>query len=159
MIRPRSYSFLSAWLLEAAREPVFDALWESERWPQWWPGVIEATETDPGDAAGLGRRGRYEWRSAIPYPVRFDVVSTRIERPHLLEGRASGGFEGSGRWRLFEQDGVTAVLYQWDVRVSKRWMALLGPVADPVFRWNHDYLMRRGAAGLAAHLGVRLLAA
>ena len=158
MLRPRRYRFLTAWLLEIDREPIFDALWDSQRWPEWWPGVIEATETEPGGPGGVGRRGRYEWRSRIPYPVRFDVVATRIDRPHLLEGVASGGFEGVGRWRLFERDGVTAVLYEWDVRVTKRWMNLLGPLADPVFRWNHDQLMRRGGEGLAARLGARLLA-
>jgi len=155
----RSYSFLTAWLIEAEREPVYEAIWESERWPQWWPGVVEATQLEPGGADGTGRRGRYEWRSRIPYPVRFEVVATRLERPHLLEGDATGDLAGTGRWRLYEERGVTAVLYSWEVTAQKRWIRLLGPVADPVFRWNHDQIMRAGAHGLAAELGVRLLAA
>ena len=118
-------------------------------------------EVRRGDAAagGVGRRGRYEWRSFVPYPVRFEVVATRIERPALLEGRATGELEGVGRWRLFEQDQVTAVLYEWNVRTTKRWMNAIGPVAAPVFRWNHDYVMRGGGRGIADRLGVRLLAA
>lgn len=159
MPRPRRYRFLTAWLIAAERERVFDALWDSERWPEWWPGVAEAVETEPGNADGIGRRGRYEWRSRIPYPVRFEVVSTRVERPSLLEAEASGAFEGTGRWRLFGEPGVTAVLYDWDVRASKRWMRALAPIADPLFRWNHDQLMRAGGEGLARHLGVPLLAA
>ena len=27
---------------------------------------------------------------------------------------------GTGHWRLFEQDGVTAVTYEWNVRTTKR---------------------------------------
>jgi hypothetical protein len=155
----RSYSFLTTWLLSAEREPVFEAIWESGRWPQWWPGVVEATETTPGGVDGVGRRGRYEWRSRIPYPVRFVVVSPRVERPHLLEGAVSGGLEGCGRWRLYEGGGATAVLYEWEVRTTERWMNALGPIAAPVFRWNHDHVMRAGGRALADLLGARLLAA
>lgn len=155
----RGYRFLTTWLLEAERERVFDALWESERWPSWWRGVLEATEIAPGDANGLGRRGRYEWRSRIPYPVRFEVVTTRIEPPALLEGTASGGLEGVGRWRLLADGPVTAVLYEWEVRTTKRWMNALAPFAGPLFRWNHDQIMRWGGEGLARELDARLLAA
>jgi hypothetical protein len=155
----REYRFLTTWVLEAERERVFEMIWESERWPQWWRGVIEAAEVSPGDEGGIGRRGRYEWRSTIPYPVRFEVVTTRIERPALLEGSASGELEGVGRWRLFAAADATAVLYEWNVRTTKRWMNLVAPLAAPVFRWNHDRIMRRGGEGLARELDARLLAA
>lgn len=154
----RQHEFLTTWLIEAERERVFEAIWESAHWPQWWPGVVEAVEVEAGDERGVGRRGRYEWRSRIPYPVRFEVVSTRVERPLLLEGEASGDLQGTGRWRLFEEDRITAVLYEWRVRTTKRWMNLISPLAAPVFRANHDYVMRGGGIGLAAHLGARLLA-
>jgi hypothetical protein len=162
-VRSREYRFLTTWLLAADREPIFERLWDSARWPEWWPGVIEAVETDPGDpATGVGRRGRYEWRSTIPYPVRFEVVSTRVEPPHLLEGEASGGLVGTGRWRLFAADresgesALTAVTYEWNVRTPKAWMNLLAPIAAPVFRWNHDRIMAAGGAGLARRLGTTL---
>lgn len=158
MPNQRRYRFLTAWLIEAERERVFDAIWLSERWPEWWRGVVEATEQAPGDEDGIGRRGRYEWRSRIPYPVRFEVVATRIERPALLEGDVSGGLQGTGRWRFYEQGGITAVLYEWEVATTKRWMNLLGPIAGPAFRWNHDQVMRNGALGLAELLDARLLA-
>lgn len=153
------YEFLTTWLLDAPREDVWDAIWESDRWPQWWRGVVEAVETDPGAACGIGRRGRYAWRGPIPYPVRFEVVSTVVEPPHLLIGEATGELEGTGLWRLFEEDGVTAVLYQWNVHTTKPWMNALAPIAGPFFRWNHGQIMGWGGGGLAKHLGCRLLAA
>ena len=82
----------------------------------------------------------------------------RVERPGLMEGTASGELAGSGRWRLIEDRGVTAVIYEWDVRTTKRWMNLLAPLARPVFKWNHDVVMGWGGEGLARRLGVRLLA-
>ena len=156
------YRFLTTWVVEAAREPVWDALWDSARWTEWWPGVIEAAEIEPGDERGIGRRGRYCWRSRIPYPVRFEIVSTRVEPHHLLEGRASGELAGVGRWRLYEQDGerlTTAVLYEWNVSTTRAWMNALAPLAAPLFRWNHDQVMAAGGRGLAGLLGTRLLVA
>jgi hypothetical protein len=38
-------------------------------------------------------------------------------------------------------------------------MNLLAPIARPIFAWNHDYVMRNGAQGLARLLDARLLTA
>jgi hypothetical protein len=157
------YRFLTTWLVEAERERVWDAIYESERWPEWWRGVEEAERLADGDENGIGQVGRYVWRSRLPYPVRFEMTTTRVERPFLLEGDAVGELAGTGRWRLFEEattrPHVTAVLYEWDVSTTKAWMNLLAPIARPVFQWNHDWVMRNGGTGLAKLLGANLLAA
>jgi uncharacterized protein YndB with AHSA1/START domain len=155
----REYRFLTTWLLDADRERVWEAIYESETWPEWWRGVEETERLAEGDEKGVGQLGRYVWRSRIPYRVEFEIRTTRVERPHLLEGTASGGLEGVGLWRLFEQGGVTAVVYEWNVHTTKRWMNLLAPVARPAFEWNHDWVMRNGGEGIARLLGARLLAA
>jgi hypothetical protein len=36
-------------------------------------------------------------------------------------------------------------------------MNLLAPVARPLFKWNHDQIMRQGAEGMARLLNARLL--
>jgi uncharacterized protein YndB with AHSA1/START domain len=153
------YAFLTTWLLESPREPVFDAIYAQERWPEWWRGVERADEVAPGDDDRIGAVSRMAWRGFLPYRVEFEVTTTRVERPHLMEGRAVGELEGLGRWRLFDHGGVTAVVYEWDVATTRAWMNLLAPVARPIFEWNHDWVMRRGGEGLARLLGCRLLAA
>lgn len=152
------YCFLTTWLLDCDRERVWDAVYDSERWPEWWRGVRVAERIAPGDERGIGQVGRYVWRSAIPYAVEFRIETTRVERPHVLEGRATGGLEGIGRWRFFADDDVTAVTYEWNVRTTKAWMNLIAPLARPVFEWNHDWVMRRGGEGLANRLDCTLLA-
>ena len=152
------YSFLTTWLLEAEREQVWEAIYDSERWPQWWNGVLEAEKLEEGDDAGIGQFGRYIWKAKLPYRVEFFIRTTKVERPFLLEGDATGELAGIGRWRLFEQDGVTAAIYEWNVRTTKAWMNALAPVAGPVFKGNHDYVMRNGGVGIAKLLGVPLLA-
>jgi hypothetical protein len=152
------YAFLTTWLLETPREPVWEAIHDQARWPEWWRGVEEASELRQGDEIGLGAVSQMVWRSLLPYRVRFEVTTTRIEYPTLMEGRAAGELEGIGRWRLYEQDGVTAVLYEWNVRTTKRWMNAMAPLLRPVFEWNHDWVMRRGGEGISHLLGCRLLA-
>ncbi|MSO40692.1 MAG: polyketide cyclase [Solirubrobacterales bacterium] len=152
------YRFLTTWLIEAPRERVWEAIFESERWPEWWKGVLEAEKTAEGDETGVGQRGRYVWKSKLPYRLEFSIRTTRVEPPTLFEGEADGELAGIGRWRLFEQDGVTAVLYEWSVHTTRALMNLLTPIARPIFAVNHDYVMRNGGEGLARLLDARLLA-
>ena len=106
----------------------------------------------------MGALYRHEWRSVIP-------VSGRASRPgspasscrDLIEADANGELAGTGRWRFFE-GRETAVTYEWNVRTTRSWMNLVGPVARPVFRWNHNAVMHQGGQGLADLLGARLLA-
>jgi uncharacterized protein YndB with AHSA1/START domain len=154
----RSYSFLTTWLLESPLEPVWEAIYDQERWPSWWRGVETAEELRPGNEDGVGTVSRLVWRSRLPYRIEFEVTTTRVERPFLMVGSARGELEGEGTWRLFEGRGLTAVTYEWNVRTTKAWMNRLAPLAGPVFRWNHDWVMARGGEGLARLLGCRLLA-
>ena len=153
------YAFLTTWLLESPRRPVWEALHDQESWPSWWRGVEEAEELSrPPDGGDVGTVARMVWKSLLPYRVEFEVTTTRVEHPHLLEGHAVGELEGIGRWHLYEQGGVTAVLYEWNVKTTKPWMNLLAPLLRPAFEWNHDWVMARGGEGIARLLGCRLLA-
>ena len=152
------YRFLTTWLVEAERERVWDAIYESERWPEWWRGVVKTERLAEGDESGVGQVGRYVWKSKLPYKLEFTLRTTRVERPRLLEGAASGELAGTGRWRFFEQNGITAVIYEWDVHTTRAWMNVLAPIGRPLFAVNHDYVMRNGGEGIAKLLGAKLLA-
>jgi uncharacterized protein YndB with AHSA1/START domain len=152
------YSFLTTWIVDAPRDLVWDAIYEVERWPEWWRGVRTVEKLEDGqDDDGVGALYRQEWRSVIPYPVRFETRITRIEEPHVIEADADGELAGTGRWRFFA-GRETAVTYEWNVRTTRAWMNLAAPVARPIFRWNHNWVMHQGGVGLAALLGARLLA-
>jgi uncharacterized protein YndB with AHSA1/START domain len=153
------YAFLTTWLLAAERERVWEAIHATERWPEWWRGVVRVTRVREGDGDGAGAVWDHEWRSVLPYPVRFRIETIRVERYRLIEGRADGELRGTGRWRLWSEGGLTAVTYEWNVATTRRWMNLLAPLARPVFEWNHDWVMRRGGEGLARLLAAELLAA
>jgi uncharacterized protein YndB with AHSA1/START domain len=152
------YRFLTAWLLDSPREPVWEAIYDQESWPSWWRGVEEAVEVRHGEESGVGTVSRMVWKSLLPYRVEFELTTTHVEPPHLLQADAVGELSGVGRWRFYEEDGVTAVLYEWNVATSRAWMNLLAPVGRPIFEWNHDWVMARGGQGIANLLGCRLLA-
>ncbi len=159
-MRPAAYRFLTTWVLDAPREDVFDAIHAVERWPEWWHGVESVERLDGGGGDdGVGSIYRHRWRSILPYTVRFDMQTTRIERPLVLEGRATGELEGIGRWAFAERDGETVVTYEWNVRTTRPWMNVLAPVGRPVFAWSHNVVMRRGGVCLARRLDARLVAA
>lgn len=84
--------------------------------------------------------------------------TTRVDRPHRLEGEAIGELTGTGCWTLTESGSATFVRYDWEVATTRRWMNALAPILAPAFRWNHGQVMAQGGRGLARHLGVRLLA-
>ena len=150
------YKFLTTWCLDAPIEAVFDVLKESAGYPRWWKGVLSVELLDPGNELGVGELAHFVWRSVLPYSLGFDLRVTQVNRPHLIQGHASGELEGVGTWRLYEGDGV-AVVYDWRVRTTKRWMNTFGILARPAFAWNHDVVMRQGGKGLAAELGATLL--
>ena len=152
-----TYSFLTTWILDAPRESVWDAIYEVESWPSWWAGVKRVDKLEHGNGDGIGALYRHEWRSVIPYPVRFETRITEIERLHLIEAEADGELAGTGRWRFFD-GSATVVTYEWNVRTTRPWMNLVAPFARPVFAWNHQAVMRNGGIGLGRMLGASLLA-
>ena len=152
------YRFLTTWLLEAPRQGCWDVLEDVSRWHDWWPGVESVVQVAAGDAHRVGSVHRVRWRARLRYSVEFEFRVEEVREPALMSGRSSGELEGTGTWRLMESGGVTAVLYEWDVRTTRAWMNALDPVARPLFTRNHDRVMRQGGEGLARRLGVRLLA-
>jgi len=152
------YEFITRWQIAAPIEPVFELLRDSAAYPSWWKGVKRVELLKTGN--GVGDISRFTWRSVLPYSLSFDLEVTRVERPFVIEGRASGELEGVGIWTLSTPEaGRTAVRYDWRVRTTKAWMNALGPLPRPAFMWNHDVVMRQGARGLANVLGARLISA
>ncbi len=146
------YDFLTTWHLAAPLHLVWETIYHSENWPEWWPGLLSVVELEKGDDCGIGNLRRYCWKGWLPYRLVFDIRTTHIVQPFLLAGTASGDLSGTGVWRLREYGDEVMVQYKWQVATRKKWMNLLAPLARPLFRWNHDQVMRQGEAGLIRHI-------
>ena len=149
------YHFTTSMGVTASRDRVWEVLADPVAHAGFWTWLQRVDVLDDGDAAGLGARHRLTFRTALPYTLVFEGEVVRADRPRLLEVRAEGELQGTGRWTL--TDGpVTEVTYEWLVETTRRWMNVLAPVARPLFSWNHDVLMRDFARGLAAATGSEL---
>lgn len=152
-----SYEFITIWKVQAPQQEVWDLIFNSERWPQWWRGVEEVKKLKDGDTNNVGAVMRYTWKSKLPYRLVFDMETTLVEPIKMIEGRAIGELQGKGRWTIAHDNGLSTVRYDWNVETTKGWMNLIEPIARPFFSWNHDVVMGWGGRGLAEKLGTRLI--
>ena len=147
----QTYSFLTAWLLDAERRAVW---WELRR-----RELAEVVARRGARHRCSSRTSTTGSRGAAASPTSSSSSSPcAVDEPRSMTGDAHGELHRDGHWRLFEQDGVTAVTYEWNVHTTKAWMNALAPIARPVFEYNHNVVMRWGGEGLA-RLGCNLLAA
>lgn len=142
----------SVWRLDASPAAVWQAVSDPESWPFWWPYVAQASLLRRGDAEGLGSVHRFVWRTRLPYRVRFEAETVAVRCQQLLVARAHGDVDGRGTWRLAAEAAGTRLEYVWEIRLTRPWMRRLAHLAVPLFKWNHDAVMRAGGDGLARHL-------
>ena len=150
------FDLVSHWRIAAPVDRVWAALAEPETWPLWWPYVRAVHTLRQGRTGGVGSLRRIVWATRLPYQVVIEVEAIESLRHERLRGRSRGQLQGEGIWLLRPERGFTDVTYVWRVELGSRWMRWLAPVLAPVFRWNHNGVMRAGGIGLARHLGVGL---
>jgi hypothetical protein len=147
------FELVSDWHLAAPIERVYDALHDTQRWPEWWPYVRKVEPLRTGDIDGVGAVRRLTWGSRLPYGLSFCVEVVEARRPRVLRGRASGELVGEGLWELWtEGPAGTHARYTWRVELNRAWMRVLSPLMAPVFRWNHNGVMAAGEQGLRRYL-------
>jgi hypothetical protein len=151
-----NYEFVTTWRVEAPIDRVYDAIEDTLSWPSWWDAVLAVEQLAPGDEHGAGDTRRYTFKGRLPYLLRFDLATDRIERPTCLSGDAVGELQGKGIWTLRSEGAATLVRYDWRIRTNRWWMNLLTPLpfVREIFVINHDFVMRRGLIGLRRHLAV-----
>jgi hypothetical protein len=151
------YVFVDEWRVASDVATVWAAVRAIERWPHWWPSVVAVAPIGV-DATGSADEWRFEFRTRLPYRMRFHVGLASEEPFRRVATRVSGGVEGTGAWGVQAIPGGTLVRFDWVITPQRRWMQVLSPIARPVFSWNHRALMVEGGEALARRLGVALLA-
>ena len=147
------YRFVTIWDVTAPIESVWNEIYHTEFWPNWWKGVESVVELKQGDKDGIDSVRRYTWKSLLPYKLTFDMRTVRVEPLSIIEAVATGELEGKGLWQFSVDQTGTVARYDWEVETTKLWMNILSPLARPLFKWNHDVVMGWGAEGLRKRLG------
>lgn len=151
------YRLLTIWHIEAPLEDVYAVILNSLRWPDWWPGVLKVEQAATGDAEGINNVRSYSLQGKLPYRLKFEVRTTRIEKLVVIEGTAHGDLDGIGRWHFSRQGAVSIVRCEWHVRTTRWWMNLIAPAARSMFIRNHALIMAQGGEGLAHLLNSSLV--
>jgi uncharacterized protein YndB with AHSA1/START domain len=153
-----SYEFVTIWRFDAPIEQIWEVIKDSEKWSEWWKGVLRIEQIKSGNENGIGSIHRSTWKSALPYKLKFDTELIKLEHLKTIEARAFGELEGVGLWTFTPiSENETNVRYDWKVKTTKPWMNIFSPIAKPFFKWNHDVIMTWGGEGLAKKLGCKLL--
>ncbi|MBA4197317.1 MAG: polyketide cyclase [Chitinophaga sp.] len=151
------YSFVTKWQIKAPLQEVWNAIYFSNDWPNWWKGVLSVTDVSTGNKDGIGDVKEYTWKSALPYQLAFNMKLTENKPHEKLAGIAFGELEGNGTWHFEEKNGITFITYYWNVITNKWWMNTFSFLLKPAFQYNHNVVMRWGAEGLAKKLNAELL--
>jgi mannose-6-phosphate isomerase-like protein (cupin superfamily) len=143
------YRFLDKWFIPHPIDVVFDELLHGEDYPKWWGEAWKrVTPIGGAAAAAVGAKTEVIAGGFLPYTITLELEVARIERPHLMSVVSRGDLEGTGTWRLHEFEGGTAVSYDWRVRAGKPLIRRFSPIFKPLFRANHNWVMRRGEVAL-----------
>lgn len=149
MMDAAEYHFVTHWKVRGPIRLVFDILKDGEHYDRWWKPAYVRT-----DIVGA-RMVRALVRAKLPYTLDFTTELVREDPPRELEIRAAGELAGRGLWKLEENSGDIAVTFYWDVRAEKPLVRLLSPILKPLFRWNHDWVMKTGEERLQNEINRR----
>ena len=138
--------FVDEWEVAAPREAVFEAIADARTYPEWWRPVYITTEAD--GPPEVGRSSSQYFKGRLPYKLRTHSTITRLERPTIVEADVGGDLRGRGLWTLTERNGGTHVRFDWRVFADRPLLRRLTPALRPLFRWNHNWAIKRAMEGL-----------
>jgi ribosome-associated toxin RatA of RatAB toxin-antitoxin module len=150
------YRFLTHWRVPGTPEEVFRIIEDVTDYPRWWPAVwLKVEVLQPGDANGIGKVVRLTSKGWLPYILQWTATTVDKESPRRAALRASGDFEGEGRW-TFRADGPHVdIEYLWSVNAQKPVLRYLSFLLRPIFAANHRWAMARGEESLRLELARR----
>ena len=140
------YVFVDEWDVDAPIEMVFQALADARSYPRWWKPVYIDVEAD--GPPEVGRVSRQHFKGRLPYRLKTRSEIVRLEPPTRVEAEVDGDLSGRGIWTLTPSDGGVHVRFDWHVNADRALLRVLTPVLRPLFRWNHNWAIKRAIAGL-----------
>jgi uncharacterized protein YndB with AHSA1/START domain len=142
----KEYVFIDEWDVDASQEAVFEALADAGTYPQWWKPVYKTVLVD--GPPEVGRTSKQCFKGRLPYELNTTSEIVRYEPPRELEVSVVGDLTGRGVWTLTRRDGKVHIRFDWRVIADRPLLRYLTPVLRPLFRWNHNWSIKRAIEGL-----------
>lgn len=147
------YRFQSTWRVQGRIEELADLLLDTDSLPCWWPSAFfEARTLKVGNDQSEGRVFDLVTRGWLPYTLRFRMRVKHTDYPRKFVLVSTGDFVGRAVGRLYQDSGVACVNFDWRLRVRKPLLRWLSPIARPVLKSNHYWMMRRGQESLGIEI-------
>jgi uncharacterized protein YndB with AHSA1/START domain len=140
------YVFIDEWDVDAPQQQVFTALADASTYPEWWTPVYIEVEADGPPEQGCVSHHHFKGR--LPYALRTRSEIVRYEPPSEFEVAVVGDLTGKGVWTLTPRNGGVHVHFDWRVIADRPLLRYLTPVLRPLFRWNHNWSVKRAIEGL-----------
>jgi hypothetical protein len=135
------YVFVDEWEVDAPQEVVYDTLVDARTYPEWWKPVYLSVEGDE-------RETRHHFKGRLPYTLKMRARLVEEDRPRRFDVEVDGDLRGHGRWTLTPRDGRVHVRWDWIVYADRPLLRYLTPILKPLFRWNHNWAVKRAREGL-----------
>jgi hypothetical protein len=135
------YVFVDEWVVDAPQEVVYDVLADARTYPDWWKPVYLSVEGDR-------RKTLHRFKGRLPYTLKMRAELVREERPRQFEVLVDGDLRGKGIWTFTPRCGGTQVRWDWIVFADRPLLRYLTPLLKPLFRWNHNWAVKRAMEGL-----------
>ena len=132
-----------------SRDALWDALNDTERFPEWWPWLrsfdATAEKLAPGTVATCAVR------APLPYTLEFQVHVEEVEPGLWIDTRVSGDLEGPARLEVAGTGEASTARLTWSVDLHLPFLSAASLVARPVLVWAHDRVVATGVSQFREH--------
>ena len=161
----KEYVFNDEWDVDAPQATVFRALADARTYPEWWKPVYRSVVTRgevavyievEGDCEpAIGCQTKQHFKGRLPYTLRTTSELVAYNPPNSFAVKVVGDLTGSGQWTLTPRDGKVHVRFDWTVFADRPLLRYLTPIFRPIFRYNHNWSVKRAIEGLEPYASSR----
>jgi hypothetical protein len=141
------FCFERSWTVPLERGALWDAVAETGRYDDWWPWLHDYRPA----RLVAGERAQATIAPPLPYRLRLGLEVSRAEPPARVEAVVSGDLTGVADLRFVPVPDGTEIRLQWEVELTRPGLRAIEPVARPVLRWGHDWIVDQAMRSFLVH--------
>ena len=131
------------------RDALWDALNDTEQFPQWWPWLRSFDAT--GEKLVPGTVAKCAVRAPLPYTLEFDVRIEQVVAGQSIDTVVSGDLEGPARLEVGGDGDNSSARLTWSVELRLPFLSAASRFARPVLLWAHDRIVSTGVEQFRIH--------
>jgi len=137
----RSFDF------DASPAELWDALSQTERFPEWWPWLRDLD----GTALEVGAVAHCVVQAPLPYTLRFDVAIEEVVPQQQITTHVRGDLNGPAVLEVTPRDEGSSARLTWTLELRDRLLRPLASIARPAMVWAHDRIIEVGLREFERH--------